>query len=262
MQRRCPVGQRTVGIGSGVEEHPGNVQIPASARHQQRRLARIVRRIELRLRGREQCTHDLGLIVVDRLVQQRVAFGITAVRRVGSVLAQPYHDFRQPVCRGVVQRAVSRLVRSLGIGTAVDQPQSGIRAAVLYKPHQWRAALIVRGIGIGPGIDEFGQNLAVALPGGGVEGRFAPIVCGRGVGSLFQQQHDQIAVSLAADVMERRVALGIAPVEIDVAPFEENLHDVFLSVAAGVQKGLESIHSVDFRRISAKTLQATRCCCA
>ena len=65
MQRCCPVGQRPVGIGSGVEEHPGNVQIPASARHQQRRFARIVRRIELLFRGREQRTHDLGLIVVD-----------------------------------------------------------------------------------------------------------------------------------------------------------------------------------------------------
>ena len=53
MQRRCSVGQRTVGIGSGVEEHPGNVQIPTSTRHQQRRFARIVRRIELRFRGRK-----------------------------------------------------------------------------------------------------------------------------------------------------------------------------------------------------------------
>ncbi len=43
------------------------MQIPASARHQQRRFARIVRRIELRFRGREQRTHDLGLIVVDSL---------------------------------------------------------------------------------------------------------------------------------------------------------------------------------------------------
>ena len=73
----------------------------------------------------------------------------------------------------------------------------------------------VGGIRIGSGIEESGQDLAIALSGGGVEGRFAPVVYGRGVGSLFQQQHRQIPVSLTTGVVERRVALGIAPVEVD-----------------------------------------------
>ena len=143
----------------------------------------------------------------------------------------------------------SRLVRSLGVGTAVEQPQSGIRAAVLHEPHQRRAALPVGGIRIGSGIEESGQDLAIALSGGGVEGHFAPVVYGRGVGSLFQQQHRQIPVSLTTGVVERRVALGIAPVEVDATPFEKEFCNALLPVAAGVQKSLEIIHSVDFRRV-------------
>ena len=49
--------------------------------------------------------------------------------------------------------------------------------------------------------------------------------------------------------MECRVALGIAPVEVDATPFEKEFCNALLPVAAGVQKSLEIIHSVDFRRV-------------
>jgi len=58
-----------------------------------------------------------------------------------------------------------------------------------------------------------------------------------------------IPVSLTTGVVERRVALGIAPVEVDATPFEKEFCNALLPVAAGVQKSLEIIHSVDFRRV-------------
>ena len=162
------------------------MQIPASARHQQRVSPGVVRRIELRLRGRKQRTHDLGLIVVDRLVQRRIAFGIAAVRRAGSVLAQPGHHLRQPVCRGVVQRAVSRPVRGPGVGSAVDQPQCGIRT-VSFSTSRISGVQPSRSAASGsaPGVEKAGQDLAVPFRAAVWRGVSPRLFAGRGVGSPF-----------------------------------------------------------------------------
>ena len=121
-----------------------------------------------------------------------------------------------------------------GIGPAVDQPQRGIRTVILQEPHQRRATLVVNSIGIGPGIDEPGKDLTVSISGCGVQGRPAPVVGQRGIGSPVEQQHGQIAEPLAADVVERRVAFGIAPVKVDASAFDEDPDDIFLPVATGV----------------------------
>ena len=207
------------------------MKISASARHQQRRFARVVRRIELRLRSGKQRANNLCLIVADSLMQRRVALGI-AHRVVRT--AQTCHRLAQSVHRGVIQRPVSRPVGDLGIGPAVDQPQRGIRTVILQEPHQRRATLVVNSIGIGPGIDEPGKDLTVSLSGCGVQGRPAPVVGQRGIGSPVEQQHGQIAEPLAADVVERRVAFGIAPVKVDASAFDEDPDDIFLPVATGV----------------------------
>ena len=188
------------------------MQVPASARHQKRRLACIVRRIKLRLRGHEQCTHDLGLIVVDRLVQRRITIGITrhAVCRIG--LREACDHLRQAVCRGVVQRAVSRLISSLGIGTTVDQPQSGIRATVFHEPHQRRTSHVVGGIHVGPCLYESGKDLAVPISGRCVERSLGTVVGPSDVGSMIEQHGDYIAESLTTGVVEGRITLGITSV--------------------------------------------------
>ena len=64
MQRSGSVGPRAVGVGPGRKQHPGDVEVPAPARHEQGRLARVVRRVELRLRGVEQRAHNLRTVVV------------------------------------------------------------------------------------------------------------------------------------------------------------------------------------------------------